>query len=115
MSFGTYITDGYERLCLAPRSAERHLNTFLCARYMTEMCIYTSCTRGYVFLYVLPRYEACETSRLVRYIEVYVIANYVIASQFSMELMLFRRGLSVIVHNSEVYVILRVVISRFDL
>ena len=59
----------------------------------------------YAFLYVLPRYEARGTSRLVRYIEVYVIA-----SQFSMELMLFRRGLSAIVRNSEVYVI-----SRFDL
>ena len=32
-----------------------------------------------------------------------------------MELMLFRRGLSAIVRNSEVYVISRVVISRFDL
>ena len=55
------------------------------------------------------------TSRLVRYIEVYVIASCVIASQFSMQLMLFRRGLSVIVRNSEVYVISRVIISRFDL
>ena len=66
-------------------------------------------------LYVLPRYEAWGTSRLERYIEVYVIASYVIVSQFSMELMLFRRGLSAIVRNSEVYVISRVVISRFDL
>ena len=32
-----------------------------------------------------------------------------------MELMLFRRGLSAIIRNSEVYVISRVVISRFDL
>ena len=32
-----------------------------------------------------------------------------------MELMLFRRGLSAIVRNIEVYVISRVVISRFDL
>ena len=71
--------------------------------------------RGYAFLYVLQRYEARETSRLVRYIEVYVIASCVIASQFSMELMLFRRGLSAVVRNSEVYVISRVVISRFDL
>ena len=66
-------------------------------------------------LHVLPRYEAWGTSRLVRYIEVYVIVNYVIASQFSMELMPFQRGLSVIIRNSEVYVISRVVISRFDL
>ena len=77
---------------------------------MTEMCIYTSCTAGYVFLYVLPRYEAQGTYRTLRYIEVYVIASYVIASQFSMELMLFQ-----CVRNSEVYIISRVVISRFDL
>ena len=66
----------------------------------------------YAFLYVLPRYEARRTSRLVRYIEVYVIA-----SQFCMELMLFRRGLSVIVRNtnSEVYVISRVVLARSEL
>ena len=50
------------------------------------------------------------TSRLVRYIKVYVIA-----SQYSMELMLFQCGLSAIIRNSEVYVISRVVISRFDL
>ena len=74
------------------------------------MCIHTSGTRGYAFSYVLLRYEAWGTSRLVRCIEVNVIANYVIASQFSMQLMLFRRGLSVIVRNSEVYII-----SRFDL
>ena len=85
------------------------------------MCVHTSGTRRYagtrryVLLYILPRYEAWGTSRIVCYIEVYVIANYDIASRFSMELMLFRRGLSVIVHNSEVYVILRVVVSRFDL
>ena len=83
VSFGTYTTDGYERLCLARSSVERHLTTFLCARYMTEMCMYISCTHGYVFLYVLPRYEACGTSKLVRYIKVYVIASFVIASQFS--------------------------------
>ena len=95
---------------------EWHLTT-LCTRHRTEdeACIHTSCTRGYAFFDILPRYEAQGTSRLVRYIEVYVIANYVIASQFPMELMLFRRGLSVITHNSEVYVISRVVISRFDL
>ena len=68
---------------------------------------YTSDTRGYAFLYALPTYDARGTSRLVRYIEVYVIA-----SQVSMELMLFRRGLSAIVCNNEVYVISRVVISR---
>ena len=50
------------------------------------------------------------TSRSVRCIEVYVIA-----SQFSMELMLFRRRVSAIVRNSEVCVISRVVISGFDL
>ena len=77
--------------------------------------MYISCTCRYVFLYVLPRYEAQGTYRTLRYIEVYVIANYVIASQFSMELMLFRRGLPVIVRNSEVYVISRIVILRFDL
>ena len=54
-------------------------------------------------------------NRTLTYIEVYVIVNYVIASKFSMELMLFRRRLSVIVCNSEVYVISRVIISRFDL
>ena len=94
---------------------ERHLTTSLCARYRTDVCIHTSGTCGYAFLYVLLRYEARGTLKLVRYIEVYVIANYVIMSQFSMKLMLFQRGLSVIVHNSEVYVISRVVISRFDL
>ena len=95
---------------------ERHLTT-LCARHRTEdeACIHTSCALGYAFFYVLPRYEAQGTSRLVRYIEVYVIASYVIASQFSMELILFRRGLSVITRNSEVYVISMVIISRFDL
>ena len=58
-------------------------------------CIHTSGTHGHAFSYVLhvPRYEARGTSRLVRCIKVYVIASYVIASQFSMELMLFRRGL----------------------
>ena len=67
----------------------------------TEVCIHTSGAHGYAFLYVLPRCEARGTSRLVRYIEDYVIANYVIASQVSIEFMLFRRGLSVIVRNSE--------------
>ena len=49
------------------------------------------------------------TSRLVRYIEVYVIASYVIASQFSMVLMRCCFGglsVSAIVRNSEVYVII---------
>ena len=44
-----------------------------------------------------------------------MITNYGVASQLSMELMLFQRGLSVIVRNSEVYVTSRIVISRFDL
>ena len=69
---------------LRPRSVEvhalevleRHLTTSLCARYRTEVCIYTSGTRGYAFWYVLPRYDAWGTSRLVRYIEVYVIARF---------------------------------------
>ena len=47
------------------------------------------------------------TFGLVCYNEIYVTA-----SQFSMELMLFRCGLSVIVRNSEVYVISRVVVYR---
>ena len=79
------------------------------------MCIHTSGTHGYAFMYVLSRYEARGISRLVHYIEVYAIASFVGASQFSMELMLFRRGLSVIICNSEVYLISRVVLSRFDL
>ena len=68
------------------------------------MCIHTSGPCEYAVLYVLPRYEARGPPDW-----------YVIASQFSMQLMLFRRGLSAIVRNSEVYVISRVVISRFDL
>ena len=71
--------------------------------------------RGYGFLYVLPTYEAWGTSGIIRYIKVCVIANCVITSQFSMELVLFGCGLSVIVHNSKVYVKSRVVILRFNL
>ena len=80
--------------------------------YRTEVCIHTLGTRGYAFLYVLPRYEAqgsqdwCVISRFM------LVTLY---CQFSMELMLFRRGRSAIVCNSEVYVVSRVVISRFDL
>ena len=77
-----------------PSSVERYSTILLCARHSTEMCIHTPGKRGYVFFYVQPRYEAQGTSRLVRYMEVYVTANYVIVSQFSMELMLFRRGLN---------------------
>ena len=64
--------------------------------------------------YTVPRYEAWGTSRLQRYIEVYIIANCVLASQFSKELMLFRSELLVITiackHYTQVYVT-----SRADL
>ena len=46
--------------------------------------------------YTVPRYKALGTSRLVRYIEVYIIANCVLASQFSKGLILFRSQLLVI-------------------
>ena len=112
VSFRAYVTGGYERL---QSSMERHLTTLLCTRYSTKVCIHTSGTCGYVFLYVPLRYEAWGPPESYVIIEVYVIVNYVIASQFSMELMLCQRGLSLIVRNSEGYIISRVVISRFDL
>ena len=102
VSFRTYMTDKCKRL---QSGVERHLTTLLSAKYSTEVCIHTSGKRGYVFLHVLPRDEAWGTSGIVRVIEVYVVENCVIASQFSMELMLSRHRLSVIMHNSEVYVI----------
>ena len=69
------------------------------------MCIHTQVRLGRHFCTYYRGMKHAGDLHLVRYIEVYVIA-----SQFSMELMLFRRGLSAIVRNSEVYVI-----SRFDL
>ena len=79
---------------------------------MIQVCIHTSSMRGYAFLYALPRYEVWRLQvgtlqRALRYRKIRCSE-----SQFSMELMPFRRGLSVIVRNSEAYVILRAVIMR---
>ena len=72
-------------LIWAPSSSsiERYLSTLLCARYSTEVCIHTSGTRGYVFLYILSRYEARGTSGIARYVEILLYSEvYVIASHF---------------------------------
>ena len=53
--------------------------------------------------YTVRRYEAWGTSRLVRYIEVYIIANCVLARQFSKELTLFRSTLLVILIPCKLY------------
>ena len=121
VSFRTYSTDGYERLavwngiwphCYVQGTVLR-CAFILRVRVGMYICTYY---RGMKYEVWSMRYEVWS----MKY-EVWSMKYggppdlYIIASHFSMELTLFRCGLSAIVRSTKVYVISRVVTSRFDL